>query len=398
MLFPMLASLADAPLDDPNLVHEPKYDGIRAIVEIAPKGHVRLWSRLGNEKTQQFPAIVAALEKWAKARTQPLVLDGEIVALDANGQPAGFQQLQGGSAATALIAFDVLRDGKTDYRDRPLTERRAALETLFKKTGSPLLRISDQVRGDGRALYTQALEQGWEGLIAKHAASLYKSGKRSPDWRKLKIVHEQEFVIGGWTDPKGSRERFGALLVGYWHRERLRYAGKVGTGFDRATLERLGDELERRERPTTPFAPDKFPARARWAEPELVAEVGFTAAEIAKLRKDARGFERNGHSSHIVIDTRIAGFVARRTNAVIVDDDYDGVWCVALKNGFHIMTLGFADMMASRIAHFLDGNIEGLKVCDEKLSEVRFGCGQITIVDQEGVPTDSHRQSTGHGF
>src|SRR5712671_5941613 len=189
MLSPMLASLADAPLDDPQLVYEPKYDGIRAIVEIAPKGGTRLWSRLGNEKTRQFPEITAALEKWARARKQPLVLDGEIVALDANGEPAGFQQLQGrihlsdGDAdasgpsgpsslarlSTALIAFDILRDGRVDYRDRPLTERRAALEQVFGHTGSPALRISDQVRGDGRALYKQALERGWEGLIAKHA-------------------------------------------------------------------------------------------------------------------------------------------------------------------------------------------------------------------------------------
>src|SRR5471030_1172694 len=107
MIAPMLASLLDAPLDDPQLVYEPKYDGIRAIVEIAPKGGgVRLWSRLGNEKTHQFPAIATALAAWARRRKEPLVLDGEIVALDAKGEPAGFQQLQGGAEATALIAFD----------------------------------------------------------------------------------------------------------------------------------------------------------------------------------------------------------------------------------------------------------------------------------------------------
>ena len=193
----MLASLADAPLDDPQLVYEPKYDGIRAIVEVGPHGKdVHLWSRLGNEKTHQFPDIAAALAKWARARTEPLVLDGEIVALDAKGRPAGFQQLQGGADATALIAFDILRDGRTDLRERPLVERRAALEQVFGRTGSDRLRISDQVTGDGRALYAQALAHGWEGLIAKHARSLYKSGKRSPDWRKLKILHEQEFVVG----------------------------------------------------------------------------------------------------------------------------------------------------------------------------------------------------------
>ena len=141
----MLASLADAPLDDPQLVYEPKYDGIRAIVEIEPKGSVRLWSRLGNEKTQQFPEIAAALQRWARKRKEPLVLDGEIVALDANGEPAGFQQLQGRihlseggrrcPGRTALIAFDILRDGHTDYRDRPLVERRAALEKVFGTHG-----------------------------------------------------------------------------------------------------------------------------------------------------------------------------------------------------------------------------------------------------------------------
>jgi bifunctional non-homologous end joining protein LigD len=158
-------------------------------------GRSRLWSRLGNEKTRQFPEITTALEHWARRRKAPLVLDGEIVALDARGEPAGFQQLQGrihlsavdeapdssgqSRPSTALIAFDILRDGETDYLDRPLVERRAALEKIFGRTGSPILRISQQVRGDGRALYQQALERGWEGPIAKHASSLYKPGKRS---------------------------------------------------------------------------------------------------------------------------------------------------------------------------------------------------------------------------
>src|SRR5947199_6666790 len=140
----MLASLADAPLNDPHLVYEPKYDGIRAIAEIRGRrsrsdhrSRVSLWSRLGNEKTSQFPEIASALERWAKKRKAPLVIDGEIVALDDKGQPTGFQQLQGrihltdgstGAARVALIAFDLLRDGDVDYRDRPWTERRAALE------------------------------------------------------------------------------------------------------------------------------------------------------------------------------------------------------------------------------------------------------------------------------
>ena len=277
MIAPMLASLADAPLDDPQLVYEPKYDGIRAIVEIAPKGRVRIWSRLGNEKTQQFPGIVAALERWARARKAPLVLDGEIVALDEQGQPAGFQKLQGGAESTALIAFDILRDGKIDYCDRPLSERRAALEQVFGRTGSPVLRISGQVRGDGRALFKQAIEQGWEGLIAKHAASLYKPGKRSPDWRKLKIVHEQEFVIGGWTEPRHARAYFGALLLGVYKGGELVYAGHTGTGFNEKELARVMKLLKPLETKISPFnAKLKSNERPHWLRPELVAQIKFT--------------------------------------------------------------------------------------------------------------------------
>ncbi|HZR23180.1 MAG TPA: DNA ligase D [Vicinamibacterales bacterium] len=285
MLAPMLASLMDAPLDDPNFVYEPKYDGIRAIVEVDPKGSVHLWSRLGNEKTHQFPEITAALRKWGRKQKAPVVLDGEIVALDGKGEPTGFQNLQGrihvteGTAtdSVALIAFDILRVGRDDLRDTPLLERRAVLERVFGKTGSPLLRISMQVRGDGSALYKEALAQGWEGLIAKQAASLYKSGKRTPDWRKLKIVHEQEFVIGGWTEPRHTRSYFGALLLGVFEDGRLIYAGHTGTGFNEKELARVMKLLKPLETNTSPFAvKPKTNERPHWAKPELVAQIKFT--------------------------------------------------------------------------------------------------------------------------
>jgi bifunctional non-homologous end joining protein LigD len=287
----MLASLADAPLDDPALVYEPKYDGIRAIAEVDPSGNVRLWSRLGNEKTHQFPEIARALAKWAKRLKAPVVLDGEIVALDAKGEPTGFQQLQGrihlsevdegstGAGRVAVIAFDILRDGRTDLRDRPLTERRKVLERRFAKTGSPLLRISTSVRGDGRALHKEALERGWEGLIAKRADSQYKSGKRTPDWRKIKIVHEQEFVIGGWTEPRQTRAYFGALLLGVHDPDRkcLVYTGHTGTGFNEKELARLMKLLEPRETKESPFCERiKTNERAHWVRPELVAQIKFT--------------------------------------------------------------------------------------------------------------------------
>lgn len=312
----MLASLSDAPLQDPQLVYEPKYDGIRAIVEIKPNGPARLWSRLGNEKTAQFPEIAGALRKWSRRLKTPIVLDGEIVALDAKGDPIGFQNLQGRihlgsresrgrrqatpppppSAPTALIAFDVLREGPTDYRDRPLIERRARLERLFGRTGSTLLRLSEQVRGDGRALYQRALASGWEGLIAKHADSRYKSGQRSPDWHKLKIVHEQEFVIGGWTEPRQTRSYFGALLLGVHGDEppgperrprpkranapaagALIYVGHTGTGFNEGELARLMTKLTPIESSECPFsARPKTNERPHWVEPTLVAQIKFT--------------------------------------------------------------------------------------------------------------------------
>jgi len=286
----MLASLADAPLTDPQLIYEPKYDGIRAIVEIEGPRAVRLWSRLGNEKTGQFPEIAGALQKWAQRRHDlPLVLDGEIVALDAAGLPAGFQQLQGrihlssaGSGGAplgpaALILFDLLRSGKTDYRDRPLTERRAALEKTFGQTKSSILRLTESVRGDGRALYKRALDSGWEGLIAKHAGSRYRSGKRTPDWRKLKIVHEQEFVVGGWTEPRHARAYFGALVLGVYDRSELVYVGQVGTGFDEAGLASVMALLKPLETTTCPF-PDrpKTNERPHWVRPSLVVQVRFS--------------------------------------------------------------------------------------------------------------------------
>lgn len=317
MLEPMLASLADAPLDDPDLVYEPKYDGIRAIAEVSPDGRVHLWSRLGNEKTSQFPEIAEALGKWARQRKVSAVLDGELVALDAEGQPAGFQKLQGrihlagdhsdrhrrgrkgrdssSAVDSAFIAFDLLRHGSTDLRAQPLTTRRAHLERLFRATGSSLLRLSEQVRGDGSALYRRALESGWEGLIAKHADSRYMSGKRTPDWRKLKILHEQEFVIGGWTEPRQARTYFGALLLGVYepsddHHRRGRegsgassavgeliYVGHVGTGFNERELTRLMTllgPLEIRECPFRERPPSN--ERPHWVKPELVAQVKFT--------------------------------------------------------------------------------------------------------------------------
>jgi len=298
----MLATLADPPLTSARLVYEPKYDGIRGLVEIlrARNGpSVRIWSRLGNEKTTQFPSVVRALETAAAHLRLPLTLDGEIVALDDRGRPAGFQRLQGRihlkeradvarvdhAQPVALILFDLLRDGDEDVRGLPLVERRKRLEAHFGKLTSETIRLSEQAVGDGRALQARAKAEQWEGLIAKEAQSIYQSGKRSPAWRKLKILHEQEFVVGGWTEPRQTRQHFGALLLGVYEGDcrpstadcRLVYVGHTGTGFDGAELTRVWRLLKAREIPESPFS-TRVPTNERphWVRPELVAQVRFT--------------------------------------------------------------------------------------------------------------------------
>jgi bifunctional non-homologous end joining protein LigD len=262
-------------------VYEPKYDGIRVIAIVEPGAHVRLWSRLGNEKTGAFPEAADAIRTWARRLDRPVVLDGEVVALDGRGKPVGFQHLQRiqmHDAAIAFVAFDVLRDGQEDLRERPLHERRGRLASLLKGVRDPRLRISEQVVGDGRALHARAQAESWEGLIAKRADSVYRSGKRSPDWRKLKLVRRQACVIGGWTDPRGSRPFFGALLLGvHDERGRLQYIGHSGAGFTDAELGRVWKRLRVIETKSSPFATTpRTNERPHWVQPKLVAEVKFT--------------------------------------------------------------------------------------------------------------------------
>jgi bifunctional non-homologous end joining protein LigD len=314
-LRPMLATLPDVhpSLTDPKLVYEPKYDGIRAIVLVEPekpKPRVRMWSRLGNEKTTQFPEIVAALSEWGVRLKGPVVLDGEIVALDARGRPAGFQRLQSRIHVTvpgyrsskpilrpdeqpaAFIAFDLLRHADVDLRSLPLVERRAALVKLFDthKPPSTVIRLSEHVAGDGRDLYERAKAEGWEGLVAKHARSVYRDGRRSPEWIKVKIHQQDEFVVGGWTEPKGARNYFGSLILGrYDESGNLVHAGDVGTGFNGAELQRLWKLLQPLATDSSAFhSPPKTLGRPRWVKPKLVAQVRYTEmTDDGRLRHPA---------------------------------------------------------------------------------------------------------------
>ncbi len=292
----MLATLAEPPLTGAGLLYEPKYDGIRALVHLPPasdRSGIRIWSRLGNEKTTQFPSVVRALEPVRASLTGPLLIDAELVALDDRGRPAGFQRLQGRihlrsqrdvalvdeAQPVAMIAFDLLRDGDDDVRGLPLTERRALLEQRLGRLTSDTIRISEQVAKDGRALHERALREGWEGLIVKEARSPYQSARRSPAWRKLKVVNEQEFVVGGWTEPRQTRPYFGALLLGVRDEKTgaLSYVGHTGTGFNQAELERVWNLLKPREVSKSPFSTRiKTNEPAHWIRPDLVAQVRFT--------------------------------------------------------------------------------------------------------------------------
>ncbi len=299
---PMAASTTDAApdkdLQNPALVYEPKFDGIRALVSLEPatgQPRVRLWSRNGNDKTAQFPEVVKALRDFAQRLKAPVLLDGEVVALDARGEPGGFQQLQGRMHLTgerdiareasaqkaAFIAFDILRDGAEDLRPLILTHRRARLERIFGASGSSEVRHGEYAAGDGRRLYARAMQDGWEGLVAKRADSRYESGRRSPNWIKLKLKKTESLVVGGWTEPRETRQHFGALVLGAFTRDApdapLRYVGHVGSGFTGRELTRLAKLLRSCATDRTPFdGPVPANETVHYVQPSLIAEVTFT--------------------------------------------------------------------------------------------------------------------------
>ena len=295
----MLASLEEPPINQHGLFYEPKYDGIRALIDLRPASGrggapgVAIYSRNGHDKSRQFPAVVDALALMARSVDVPLLIDGELVAIDQAGVPLGFQHIQGRIHLTspadiaraeehqpvALVMFDLLREGNEDLRGAPLAARRLRLQARARVPAKVrnVLRLSEMTADDGRPLLKRAKSEGWEGLIAKDGGSVYQSGRRTPAWRKLKLLKQQEFVVGGWTEPRQSRQHFGALLVGYYEGNALRWAGSVGTGFVQAELDRVAALLAAREVPRSPFA-DAFKTveRPHWVKPELVVEVRFT--------------------------------------------------------------------------------------------------------------------------
>jgi bifunctional non-homologous end joining protein LigD len=286
-LEPMYASIGTE-IPGKGWTFEPKYDGIRVLAFATPT-EVKLITRNGKDKAEQFPEIVSALKKLASQTKRPMVLDGEIVAL-VDGEPARFQELQSRinvkqsqliarySAATpaALILFDILMDGDDVLIGEPWTERRARLLKRVGKRTSTYLRVTESVEGDGKKMLEKARRQGWEGIMAKRMDSRYEPGKRTKSWLKLKIEFREEFVVGGYTEPRNSREKIGALLLGYFDGDRFIYVGATGGGFTRQSLNDMYKRLKPLERKTSPFEETpKTSEKAHWVKPEVVVEVKF---------------------------------------------------------------------------------------------------------------------------
>jgi bifunctional non-homologous end joining protein LigD len=305
---PMLATLTEKRFSDSDWIFERKLDGVRALAARDGNG-TSLWSRNHKPLDRSYPELVAALDKYGGTR---FVADGEIVAFD--GDQTSFARLQARIHLTDperirqtgvgvyFYLFDLLVVGAYDLTSLPLRARKRILRRAFSFKDP--LRFSAHRNTDGEAYHRQACADGWEGLIAKHAGSTYRSG-RSTEWLKFKCVKDQEFVIGGFTEPSGSRAGFGALLVGYQGDDGLEYAGKVGTGYDDETLRTLRRRLDDLLRDESPFASRVDQRDAHWVRPELVAQIGFTEwTRDGKLRHPRfQGLRTDKPATEVVRET-----------------------------------------------------------------------------------------------
>lgn len=307
-VYPQLATLADRVPEGEGWLHEPKLDGYRLLCRV-DEGRVSLFTRRGNDWTERFPALA---ESARALRCRSAVLDGEAVIFDAGGI-SNFQRLQAAigraDPAIELVAFDLLHLDGWDLRKSALKDRKALLRALLSDN-APLIHYSEHIEGHGVAFYREACRIGLEGIIAKRAGDPYRE-ERTRSWLKIKCSRRQEFVIIGFTDPKRSRKGFGALLLGTRDEPGapLRYAGRVGTGFDDELLRTLRERLDamRRAKPPLNARPRGLRA-AHWVEPRLVAEVAFTDwTDEGVLRHPAfRGLREDKTAGEVVIEKAAA--------------------------------------------------------------------------------------------
>ena len=286
---PMKATLCHEPFFEKGWLYEWKLDGERCIV--VRKGRsLRLYSRNQKELNQSYPELAEALRKQCSAN---LIADGEIVAfshgvtsfsrLQQRMQIKDAKKARESNVAVYLYLFDLIHCDGCDLSKLPLTQRKKVLKQAVRWK-DPVRFCRHRMR-NGEALFKRAARQGREGLIAKRTDGTYRH-KRSKDWLKFKCSRRQEFVIGGYTDPQGERTDFGALLIGYYRRKKLVYAGQVGTGFDEDLLQSLGRKLRKLEEDRSPFAVQSPSGKSlHWVRPRLVGEVEFTEwTEDGKLR------------------------------------------------------------------------------------------------------------------
>jgi len=279
----MKASVAEAPdPSDRRWLYEVKFDGYRGIA-VKNGNHVALFSRNRNRLDDRFPGIVDAV---AGLPCRQCVLDGEICALDPQGR-SSFQLMQNaeeGNVPLVYYVFDLLKEGTDDLRPLPLTERKARLDTLLLQARDPI-RPSVFFTRNVKTVLARMKSVGAEGAVAKVKTSPYETEHRSPNWVKIRFSLQQEFVIGGYTEPKGSRSGFGALLIGYYEKGRLLYASKVGTGFTAKSLAEIFRLLRSCEQKESPFFAHEYKrnrwtrgplTRAHWVRPDLVAQIAFT--------------------------------------------------------------------------------------------------------------------------
>jgi bifunctional non-homologous end joining protein LigD len=283
VIHPMLAESVNDPFDGEDWLFEIKWDGYRAVAFIEG-GKVRLVSRNQNDLTGRYPEL-KDLPRFIKAKTA--ILDGEVVALDEEGR-ASFSLMQqrtgfrpGGRRVAAnadvpvlYYAFDLLYLDGHDWRRMPLEERKRKLaEVLVAGDG---LRYSDHYPKQGKALFEIARQKGLEGILAKRRASIYEE-RRTRDWLKIKIRHRLEAVIGGYTEPEGSRAHFGSIVLGLYDKQgRLLHVGQAGSGFDQKSLEEIWKLLKKLETKKNPFFDEVEALRKTfWVKPELVAEIEY---------------------------------------------------------------------------------------------------------------------------
>jgi bifunctional non-homologous end joining protein LigD len=269
---PMLATLVREQFSDKDWIFEPKLDGIRCLA-VRKGSRLDLFSRNHLRLNDEFPEVVAAL---MKQRVSNFIIDGEIVALDDHGisRFSLLQQRKQKRVSAFYYVFDILHVGGHDLTHLELRYRKDLLESALSFPDP--VRLGQYRKEKGEAYYREACNKGWEGVIAKRASSVYLH-KRSMDWLKFKCENQQEFVIVGYTEPAGQRVGIGALLVGVYEKEKLVYAGKVGTGFDTQTLRDLHKKLAAIERSTPACSTDSLRTTGmHWVQPKFVAQIAFT--------------------------------------------------------------------------------------------------------------------------